>query len=38
MKADGGKATAYVCRDFACSKPVQTVDEMMGLLGDPVKS
>jgi hypothetical protein len=38
MKADGGRATAYVCRDFACSKPVHAVDEMMGLLGAPVKS
>jgi uncharacterized protein YyaL (SSP411 family) len=38
MKADGGRAAAYVCRNYACSRPVQTVDEMMGLLGAPVKS
>ena len=38
MKAGGGLATAYVCRAFACSRPVQTVDEMMGLLGAPVES
>ena len=35
MKADGGKATAYVCRNFACAKPVRTVDEMLGLLKAP---
>ncbi|MBK7550718.1 MAG: thioredoxin domain-containing protein [Syntrophaceae bacterium] len=38
MKTGGGPATAYVCRNFACSRPVQTVDEMMGLLGVPVES
>jgi uncharacterized protein YyaL (SSP411 family) len=32
MKAEGGRATAYVCRNFACSKPVHTIDEMLGLL------
>jgi uncharacterized protein YyaL (SSP411 family) len=32
MKADGGRATAYVCRNFSCAKPVQTIDEMLGLL------
>ena len=32
MKAEGGRATAYVCRNFACAKPVSTVDEMLGLL------
>jgi uncharacterized protein YyaL (SSP411 family) len=35
MKAGGGRASAYVCRNFACSTPVGTVDEMMGLLGPP---
>ena len=35
MKADGGRATAYVCRNFACAKPVRTVDEMLGLLKVP---
>ena len=35
MKADGGRATAYVCRNFACAKPVRTVDEMLGLLKAP---
>ncbi len=35
MKADGGRATAYVCRNFACAKPVRTVDEMLGLLSAP---
>ena len=38
MKSEGGRATAYVCRNFACSRPVRTVEEMMGLLGAPVKS
>ena len=32
IKAQRGRATAYVCRNFACSKPVCTVDEMLGLL------
>jgi len=35
MKAEGGMATAYVCRNFACAKPVRTVDEMLGLLEAP---
>ncbi len=35
MKAEGGRATAYVCRNFACTKPVRTVDEMLGLLKVP---
>ena len=35
MKADGGRATAYVCRNFSCAKPVRTVDEMLGLLKVP---
>jgi len=35
MKAEGGRATAYVCRNFACAKPVRTVDEMLGLLEAP---
>jgi uncharacterized protein YyaL (SSP411 family) len=32
MNAERGRATAYVCRNFACSKPVSTIDEMLGLL------
>ena len=32
MKAEGGRATAYVCRNFACAKPVRTVSEMLGFL------
>jgi uncharacterized protein YyaL (SSP411 family) len=32
MKAEGGRATAYVCRNFACAQPVHTIDEMLGLL------
>jgi len=35
MKAEGGRATAYVCRNFACAKPVRTVNEMVGLLKAP---
>ena len=35
MKAEGGRATAYVCRNFACARPVRTVDEMLGLLKAP---
>jgi uncharacterized protein YyaL (SSP411 family) len=32
MKPIDGKATAYVCREFACERPVQTVGEMVGIL------
>jgi hypothetical protein len=35
MKAGKGGATAYVCRNCACSKPVRTVNEMLGLLKAP---
>jgi uncharacterized protein YyaL (SSP411 family) len=28
----GGKATAYVCRNYACNKPTTDVKEMLGLL------
>jgi uncharacterized protein YyaL (SSP411 family) len=30
--AIGGKATAYVCENYACKKPVQTIGELDGLL------
>jgi hypothetical protein len=30
--AIGGKATAYVCENYACKKPVQTIGELEGLL------
>lgn len=33
MSVDG-KATAYVCRNFACKLPVTTVEEMLENLGD----
>jgi uncharacterized protein len=32
MKPEGGRATAYVCRNFACAKPAHSLDEMLGLL------
>jgi len=35
MKSEKGAATAYVCRNFACAKPVRTVNEMLGLLKAP---
>jgi uncharacterized protein YyaL (SSP411 family) len=28
-----GRATAYVCRHFTCSRPVHTPDELAALLG-----
>jgi uncharacterized protein YyaL (SSP411 family) len=28
MKALGGRATAYVCEEFACQAPVTTPDEL----------
>lgn len=34
MKAIEGRATAYVCREFACERPVHTVEEMMKLIID----
>ena len=33
MKTQGGKTTAYVCRNFSCRQPVTRIDEMLGLLG-----
>ena len=35
MKAGRGRAAAYVCRNYACAKPVFTVKEMLGLLEAP---
>ena len=32
MKPLEGRATAYVCREFACERPVHTVEEMMKLV------
>jgi len=32
--AIGGKATAYVCENYACKKPVQTIGELEGLLAE----
>jgi uncharacterized protein len=31
--AAGGRATAYVCRNFACSRPVHTPEDLLELLG-----
>lgn len=31
-KAIGGKATAYICKNFACGMPITNVDEMMNSL------
>jgi uncharacterized protein YyaL (SSP411 family) len=33
MVARGGRATAYVCRDFACQAPVHTAEALVGQLG-----
>jgi uncharacterized protein YyaL (SSP411 family) len=30
--AEGGRPTFYVCRDYACSRPVHTADELAALL------
>ena len=32
MKAIGGKATAYVCRDFACQAPTTEIDALIAAL------
>jgi len=32
MKPIGGKATAYVCENFACQAPVTSVEELRKLL------
>ena len=31
--AVGGRATAYVCRNFSCSRPVHTPEDLLELLG-----
>jgi len=33
MTARDGRATAYVCRDFACQAPVHTAEALVGQLG-----
>jgi uncharacterized protein len=33
MAARGGRATAYVCRDFACQSPVHTAEALVAQLG-----
>jgi len=35
QRAIDGKATAYVCRNFACNKPTTSIEEMLGFLGAP---
>ena len=32
IQQKGGKATAYVCQDYTCSRPVTTVDMLLNLL------
>ncbi len=34
MKAISGKATAYVCKNFACSLPTTNIEKMLELLSD----
>jgi uncharacterized protein YyaL (SSP411 family) len=36
MRASGGRATVYVCRDFACREPATDVDAVLHALNDPV--
>ncbi len=33
MAARGGRATAYVCRDFTCQAPVHTAEALAAQLG-----
>ena len=35
QRAIDGKATAYVCRNFACNKPTTSIEEMLGSLSAP---
>jgi uncharacterized protein len=35
MRAVDGRATAYVCRDFACRAPVTTAEALLAELGQP---
>jgi len=37
QKSLNGKATAYVCQNFACNKPTTDVNRMIQLLTEPVK-
>ena len=36
MTAVDGKATAYVCSNFSCQRPVTDVTEMLRLLQEPL--
>jgi uncharacterized protein YyaL (SSP411 family) len=33
MTAKNGKATAYVCQEFACKLPTTSIDQMLENLG-----
>jgi uncharacterized protein YyaL (SSP411 family) len=35
--SQSGRATAYVCRDFACQRPTTRVDEMLRMVASPDK-
>jgi uncharacterized protein YyaL (SSP411 family) len=38
MGAAAGRATAYVCRDFACREPVTTSEALRAQLESHIKS
>ncbi len=38
MKTIGNKTTAYVCKDFVCSKPITEIKEVLKILANPTST
>jgi uncharacterized protein YyaL (SSP411 family) len=38
MKTIGNKTTAYICKDFVCSKPITEIKEVLKILANPTST